>query len=193
SIISNESNRLGRIVNSILNFSKMEAGKRKFNFDEEDLNEVVVQVYQNYSYHLYNKGFDFEYEPGIDIPKIVIDREAVSEAIVNLIDNAVKYSSDTKFIKIVINHDNDSVFIEVQDKGIGISEEDQPKVFDKFYRVTSGLVHTTKGTGLGLSLLKQIMDAHKGKIILKSKVGVGSSFKLLFPKNSQLNNGGKNA
>lgn len=181
-IISHESNRLGRIVNTILNFSKMEAGKRKFNFEEEDLNEVVIQVYQNYSYHLYNKGCDFEYEPGIDIPKVVIDREAVSEAIVNLLDNAVKYSAETKFIKMVIGNENDSVFIEVLDKGIGISEEDQQKVFDKFYRVTSGLVHTTKGTGLGLSLVKQIMDAHKGKIILKSKIGEGSSFKLSFSK-----------
>jgi two-component system, OmpR family, phosphate regulon sensor histidine kinase PhoR len=193
SIISHESNRLGRIVNSILNFSKMEAGKRKFNFAEEDVNEVVVQVYQNYSYHLYNKGFDFEYEPGIDIPKIVIDREAVSEAIVNLLDNAVKYSNETKFIKMVIACENDFVFIEIQDKGIGISEEDQKKVFDKFYRVSSGLVHTTKGTGLGLSLVKQIMDAHKGEIDLKSKLGEGSSFKLLFPQNSQLNTGEKNA
>nr|MCU0345193.1 HAMP domain-containing histidine kinase [Ignavibacterium sp.] len=102
SIISHESNRLGRIVNTILNFSKMEGGKRKFNFAVEDLNEVIIQVYQSYSYHLYNKGFDFEYEPGIDIPKIVIDREAVSEAIVNLLDNAVKYSLDKKFIKMVI-------------------------------------------------------------------------------------------
>lgn len=193
SIISHESNRLGTIVNTILNFSKMEAGKRKFNFKEEDLNEVVIQVYQSYSYHLYNKGFDFEYEPGIDIPKIMVDREAVAEAIVNLLDNAVKYSGDTKFIKMVIGNENNFVFIEVLDKGIGISEEDQKKVFDKFYRVSSGLVHTTKGTGLGLSLVKQIMDAHKGKIILKSKLGEGSSFKLLFPKNSQLNNGEKNA
>ena len=117
----------------------------------------------------------------------MIDREAVSEAIVNLLDNAVKYSNETKFIKMVIANENNFVFIEVQDKGIGISEEDQKKVFDKFYRVSSGLVHTTKGTGLGLSLVKQIMDAHKGKIILKSKFGEGSSFKLLFPKNSQLN------
>jgi len=193
SIISHESNRLGRIVNSILNFSKMEAGKRKFVFAEEDLNNLVVQVYQNYSYHLYNKGFDFEFEPGIDIPKVIVDREAVSEAIVNLIDNAVKYSDDYKLIKMVISSENDFVFIEVQDKGIGISEEEQKKVFDKFYRVSSGLVHTTKGTGLGLSLVKQIMDAHKGKIDMKSKVGEGSSFKLLFPKNSQLNNGEKNA
>lgn len=192
SIISHESNRLGRIVNTILNFSKMEAGKRKFNFVEEDLNEVIVQVYQNYSYHLYNKGFDFEYEPGIDIPKVVIDREAVSEAIVNLLDNAVKYSGDSRFIKMIINTEGDFIFIEVQDKGIGINEEDQGKVFDKFFRVSSGLVHTTKGTGLGLSLVKQIMDAHKGKIVLKSKIGEGSSFKLLFPLKSQLSNGEKN-
>ncbi len=187
SIISHESNRLGKIVNTILNFSKMEAGKRKFVFAEEDLNEVVIQVYQNYSYHLYNKGFEFEYEPGIEISKVMIDREAVSEALVNLIDNAVKYSGDTKFIKMIIGNENGFVFIEIMDKGIGISEEDQKKVFDKFYRVSSGLVHTTKGTGLGLSLVKQIMDAHKGKILLKSKIGEGSSFKLLFLKNSQLN------
>lgn len=187
SIISHESNRLGRIVNSILNFSKMEAGKRKFVFADENLNEIVIQVYQNYSYHLYNKGFEFDYEPGIDIPKISIDREAVSEAIVNLIDNAVKYSLEIKFIKMIIGNENNFVFIEILDKGIGITEEDQKKIFDKFYRVSSGLVHTTKGTGLGLSLVKQIMDAHKGKIILKSKIGEGSSFKLLFPKNSQLN------
>lgn len=192
SIISHESNRLGRIVNSILNFSKMEAGKRKFNFEEEDLNEVVLQIYQNYSYHLYNKGFDFEYEPGIDLPKIFVDREAVSEAIVNLIDNAVKYSTETKFIKMVLGSENGNVFLEIQDKGIGISQEDQKKVFDKFYRVSSGLVHTTKGTGLGLSLVKQIMDAHKGKIILKSKVGEGSSFKLVFPINLNSNSGEKN-
>ena len=192
SIISHESNRLGKIVNTILNFSKMEAGKRKFVFAEEDLNEIVIQVYQNYSYHLYNKGFEFEYEPGIDIPKVMIDREAVSEAIVNLIDNAVKYSGETKFIKMIIGNENENVFIEIMDKGIGISGDDQKKVFDKFYRVSSGLVHTTKGTGLGLSLVQQIMDAHKGKIILKSKIGEGSSFKLLFPKKSHLDTGEQN-
>lgn len=184
SIISRESNRLGRIVNSILNFSKMEAGKRKFNFAEEDLNEIVIQIYQNYSYHLYNKGFDFEYEPGIEMPKVMVDREAVSEAIVNLIDNSVKYSTENKFIKIAIGNENNFVFVEISDKGVGISEKDQKKVFDKFYRVSSGLIHTTKGTGLGLTLVKQIMDVHNGKIVLKSKSGEGSSFKLMFPSSS---------
>jgi len=193
SIISHESNRLGRIVNTILNFSKMEAGKRKFNFTEEDLNTIVVQVYQNYSYHLYNKGFEFELEPSVDMPSVFVDPESVSEALVNLIDNAVKYSADTKFIKLTTGFENDFVFVEVQDKGIGISEEDRKKVFEKFYRVSTGLLHNVKGTGLGLSLVKQIMDAHKGKIILKSKLNDGSSFKLLFPIKSLTNNGVKNA
>ncbi len=192
SIISHESNRLAKIVNSILNFSKMEAGKRKFNFVEEDLNEIMIQIYQNYSYHLYNKGFDFEYEPGINLPKIAVDREALSEAVVNLIDNAVKYSEETKFIKISVSADDNYVIIEVKDKGIGISEHDQKKVFEKFYRSSTGLIHTTKGTGLGLSLVKQIMDAHNGKIVLESKLGVGSSFKLLFPINTKINSGEKN-
>ncbi len=113
-----------------------------------------------------------------------VDREAVSEAVVNLIDNSVKYSTENKFIKITIGSENDFVFIKISDKGIGISEKDQQKVFDKFYRVSSGLIHTTKGTGLGLTLVKQIMDAHKGKIILESKSGEGSSFKLLFHSGS---------
>ncbi|QQS36678.1 MAG: HAMP domain-containing histidine kinase [Ignavibacteriales bacterium] len=190
SIISHEANRLGRIVNTILNFSKMEAGKRKYTFAMEDLNDIVVSIYQNYSYHLFNKGFDFEFEPGIDLVKINVDREAVSEAVVNLVDNAVKYSSDTKYIKILTGKENASLYIEVQDKGIGINEEEQKKVFDKFYRVSTGLVHSTKGTGLGLSLVKHIMDAHSGTIELKSKPGEGTTFRLIFFENL-LNTGGE--
>lgn len=192
SIISHEANRLGRIVNTILNFSKMEAGKRKFNFAEEDLNDIAVSVYQNYSYHLFNKGFEFEFEPGIDLQKVIVDREAVSEAIVNLLDNGVKYSGDNKFIKMITRMEDNFAVIEIQDKGIGISEEDQKKIFDKFYRVSTGLVHNTKGTGLGLSLVKQIVDAHKGRISLTSKPGEGSSFKLLFSINTNHTDGEKN-
>ena len=110
----------------------------------------------------------------------------------NLIDNAVKYSGETKYIKIAVTKENEYAVIEVEDKGIGIAEEYQKKIFDKFFRVSTGLVHSTKGTGLGLSLVKQIMDAHNGKIKLKSKLGSGSSFKLYFPIISQISNGVKN-
>jgi two-component system phosphate regulon sensor histidine kinase PhoR len=182
-IISQESTRLGRIVNTILNFSKMEAGKRTFHFKEIDLNEFVKLIYNNYSFHLKSKGFEFTFIPKNDLSKISVDEEAVSEAIINLIDNAVKYSSDLKEIEIKTGKQNEFAFVEVNDKGIGITIEDQRKIFEKFFRASSGLVHNTKGTGLGLTLVKFIMDAHKGSIKLKSNVGKGSSFKLLFPIN----------
>jgi two-component system phosphate regulon sensor histidine kinase PhoR len=181
SIISQEANRLGRIVNTILNFSKMEAGKRKFQFEEKDLNKIVEQMFSNYKFHLKNKNFQFNLSPDKNIPKIKIDEEAVSEAIINLIDNAVKYSNDKKEINIKTGTDYNFAYVEVSDKGIGISSEDQKKIFDKFFRVSSGLVHNAKGTGLGLTLVKHIMEAHNGKIRLKSRLGEGSTFILLFP------------
>ncbi|WP_337866414.1 HAMP domain-containing sensor histidine kinase [Ignavibacterium sp.] len=181
SIISQEANRLGRIVNSILNFAKMEAGKRKFTFEQKNINEVVDNIHQTYSYHLQNKGFKFEKELSSNIPEIKIDTEALSEAIINLIDNAVKYSDNRKEVILKTGVNNNSVFIEVIDKGIGIAAEEQKKIFDKFYRVSSGLIHNVKGTGIGLSLVKQIVEAHKGRIELKSNPGEGSTFRIIIP------------
>jgi two-component system phosphate regulon sensor histidine kinase PhoR len=180
-IISQESSRLGRIVNTILNFSKMEAGKRTFHFKETDINEFVQLIYNNYSFHLKNKDFDFRFAKMDDLPKVNLDEEAVSEAIINLIDNAVKYSNEVKDIEIKTGKENNFIFIEVVDKGIGIAAEDQKKIFEKFYRASTGLVHNTKGTGLGLTLVKFIMDAHKGSVKLNSTLNKGSSFKLFFP------------
>jgi len=99
---------------------------------------------------------------------------------------AVKYSIDKKEINITTGREGNFVFVEISDKGIGISLESQKKIFDKFYRVSDGLIHTTKGTGLGLTLVKHIMDAHKGEVKVKSKPNEGSSFKLIFPTNNFL-------
>ncbi|MFO7524826.1 MAG: HAMP domain-containing sensor histidine kinase [Ignavibacteriaceae bacterium] len=180
-IISQETNRLGKIVNTILNFSKTEAGKRKYSFSLMDINELIEQVFNNYNFHLHNKGFEFHFKKQTDLPMVNIDPEAVSEAVINLIDNAVKYSSEKKEVTINTGSSNGYVFVEVSDKGIGIDENDQKKIFDKFYRVSTGSVHNVKGTGLGLSLVKHIVDAHNGKIELKSKLNEGSSFKILLP------------
>jgi two-component system, OmpR family, phosphate regulon sensor histidine kinase PhoR len=185
SIISQETNRLSRIVNKILNFSRMEAGKRKYNFIETDLNEVISGVYETYKFHLQNNGFSFRFIPADNLPPVIVDPEAVSEAVINLIDNAMKYSEDNKDVHITTGIEDGFVYVDVTDKGVGISEENQKKVFDKFFRVTSGLVHNTKGTGLGLTLVKHIIDAHKGDIDLKSKLWEGSSFILKFPLNKR--------
>jgi two-component system phosphate regulon sensor histidine kinase PhoR len=100
---------------------------------------------------------------------------------VNLVDNAVKYSDNKKEITIRTGKENNFAYVEVEDKGIGIPEKDQKKIFDKFFRVSSGNVHNVKGSGIGLSIVKYIMDAHKGEVRLTSKVEEGSIFKLLIP------------
>jgi two-component system, OmpR family, phosphate regulon sensor histidine kinase PhoR len=180
-IISQEANRLGKIVNKILNFSKIEAGKIKYHFVVTDLNSFAEDIYNTYIFHLQNNGFQCSFEKGDFSNKINADREALSEAIINLIDNAVKYSNDVKFITIKTGLEKDMVFIEVKDKGIGISKDDQKKIFDKFFRVTTGNIHDTKGTGLGLTLVKHIVNVHKGTITIDSSIGKGSSFRIYLP------------
>jgi len=188
-IISKETHRLAGIVNSILNFSKMEANKRNYQFQSTDLNLVVDDILKTYDFHLTNKGFSYSFEPDSGSEVVTADKEAVSEAVINLIDNAVKYSKDDKRIVLKTYQDSGFAIIEVKDFGIGISKENQKEVFDKFFRVGGHLIHNTKGTGLGLSIVKHIMNAHKGKITLESNLDVGSSFKLHFPlENNKKNN-----
>ncbi len=181
SIIHSETNRLSGIVNKVLNFSKMEAGKRTFHLEKSDLNQVAGNVFNTYKFHLQNNSFEFEFNRGENLPEVSFDRDAISEAIINLLDNSVKYSEENKAVNLRTGLEKNYVFVEVEDKGIGITENDQKKIFEKFYRVSTGHIHNTKGTGLGLSLVKQIVDAHKGKIELSSIPGKGSRFRILLP------------
>lgn len=182
SIISKETHRLSTIVNSILNFSKMEAGKRKYNFSEMSLKNLLDEIINNYSYHFEQKGFSIE--TNIDRDDMVIkgDKEALSEAIINLIDNAIKYSGESKKIILSAFDKNGDVIFSIKDFGIGISPKEQKKIFEKFYRSGSHLIHNTKGTGIGLSIVKQIIDAHGGEILVESQVDRGSTFTIKFQK-----------
>lgn len=180
-IIHNEAERLSKIVNKILSFSKIEAGKWKYSFVKTNVNSLTEKIYNSYKYHLESSGFEFLYEPSSESLAAKIDSEAVSEAVINLIDNSVKYSGKVKKVVLRTGRTQNSVFIEIEDSGLGISKEEQKKIFDKFYRSSSGNIHNTKGTGLGLTLLKYIVDAHKGEIKLTSELEKGSRFRLLFP------------
>ena len=184
SIIHKETKRLSKIVSSVLNFSKMEVGKREFNFVEQDLNFIIQQIIETYDYHFENKGFICNFEKD-NLPFILCDTEAISEVIINLLDNAIKYSQNEKRITIRTRLENNLIICEVEDYGIGISKNDQKKVFDKFFRATTGNIHDTKGTGLGLSIVKSIMDEHNGEISLTSKINNGTIFNLSFPQNKK--------
>ena len=107
--------------------------------------------------------------------------KAVIEALINLLDNAIKYSHEEKSIAVSTYQKGDQYLVEVADKGIGIAPKKKGYIFDKFYRVTEGDVYNVQGAGLGLSIVKHIMDAHEGTIEVESVFGKGSTFRLVFP------------
>ncbi len=180
-IINQESERLTRLINNILNFSRIESGRKEYKFSNVNINDIIKSVFDMYSYHIEQEGFILSTELNEQIPTAHVDKEAVSEAFINLIDNAIKYSKEDKEITVRTGISDGFVFIEVEDRGIGIEQNQQAAIFEKFYRISSALVHDTKGSGLGLSLVQHIMDSHHGKILLESEPGKGSIFKLLFP------------
>jgi two-component system phosphate regulon sensor histidine kinase PhoR len=126
-------------------------------------------------------GFTVQTELCDSLPDIMADTEALSEALLNVVDNALKYGRDQKWIKVSTAKTDRSVCVDVEDHGIGISPENQRKIFEKFYRVSGELTHGTRGSGLGLTLVRHIMDAHNGEVTVNSRVGIGSTFRLSFP------------
>lgn len=182
SIIMQETQRLTSIVNKILNFSQLESGKRKFSFQSTNLNEILKSVIASFKVTLENQEFEWDIEELEEEVEIVADKEAITDAVVNLMDNAIKYSGTHKKIDLKVGTSGNEAFIEVGDHGIGISKNEQKHIFDKFYRVThKNLAYKAKGSGVGLSIVRQIVEAHEGHISLKSKSGVGTSFRLYFP------------
>jgi len=180
-VITKESERLSHLVNNILDFSKMESGRKVFNVENIDLNQVISNVLDMYVFHLEQKGFKYEIQLFDGKLPISGETQGISEAVINLLDNAMKYSPETKEVFIRTGLTDQYCWFEIEDKGEGISSSEQDRIFEKFYRVSTGLVHNTKGSGLGLSLVDYTMEAHGGNISLKSKLGKGSEFRLNFP------------
>ncbi len=178
--ILRETERLTRLVNNILNFSRMESGRREYQFASVDLNTVVLKVLSSYESHLAHNGFSVKREITDPLPYIRADAEAVSEMLLNLIDNAVKYSDKEKLLRIATGISGQRVYVEIEDHGIGIAPSEQTKIFDKFYRVSTGSVHETKGSGLGLTLVQHLIDAHHGEVSVESQLKKGSTFRLSF-------------
>jgi len=180
-IILQETERLTRLINNILNFSRMEAGKKQYQFEPTALNEAVTGVMKTYTSHLEHEGFSISVQLADNLPAIHADREAIAEALINILDNTVKYSTIDKYVRIKTGQTDSMLYAEVEDHVIGIDKQHHKKIFETFYRVSTGLTNNIKGSGLGLSLVKHIMDAHSGTIELESAPGKGSTFRLLFP------------
>ncbi len=186
-IIRKESERLTALINNILDFSRIEAGRKEYDFRETDLGELVHATLDSYRYQIEQQGFAFDEKIASDVPPVRVDREAISRSLLNLVNNALKYSQDRKFISVNLVRDNGSVKLEVVDQGIGIPPHEQQKIFEKFYRVGDPLVHNTKGSGLGLSLVRHIAQAHGGEVSVDSVPGRGSKFTIRIPLSPNAN------
>jgi signal transduction histidine kinase len=180
-IIRTESERLTALINNILDFSRIEAGRKEYEFRTTDMAELVTNTLDSYRGQIDEQGFTFEQSIDPSIPPVVVDREAIARSLVNLVNNALKYSDHEKVLKVKLYRTDSVLKLEVADHGIGIARSEQSKIFEKFYRAGDPLVHNTKGSGLGLSLVRHIAHAHGGEVEVESSPGNGSKFTLWLP------------
>jgi signal transduction histidine kinase len=181
-VINKESQRLTQLINNILDFSRIEAGRKEYRFAPTSVARIVSDVLEAYRFQIEQQGFELsvDVEPGL--PEVEADSEALGQALLNLVNNAIKYSRETKSIALSVRRAGERVAISVADKGIGVPKAEQRKIFEKFYRGEASLVHETKGSGLGLSLVEHIMEAHGGTVEIESAPGKGSTFTLVLPQ-----------
>jgi signal transduction histidine kinase len=180
-IIREESERLTALINNILDFSRIEAGRKEYEFKETNLADLVRSTLDSYRFQIEQNGFAFEENISSDIPPVIVDREAIARSLLNLVNNALKYSKDQKYIGVSLYRANSRVNLEVRDRGIGIPPNEQEKIFEKFYRCGDPLVHNIKGSGLGLSLVRHIVRAHGGDVLVESAPEKGSKFTIALP------------
>lgn len=187
SIIRKESERLTHLINTVLDFSRMDAGNKQYNFEEADLITVVRNSLEAYKFHIRSKGFEMISELPDEPAMLTIDKDAISQALLNLFSNAVKYSEKDKNIFVKVHKNAGSWHILVSDQGIGIKKEEFKKIFDKFYRTPATKGKEKRGSGLGLTLAKHIVEAHGGSIEVESEINKGSTFTIIIPRAKNLN------
>lgn len=180
-IMNNEIIRLHDMVNDILDFSRYEAKNIHLEKEMADISKLIQECVTRANVLAQNKDISIVVMIEPDLPQIPINYDSITRAVMNLLTNAIKYSPNGKKIKVKVEKVQEYIEISVQDEGIGISEENQKKVFDRFYRVENK-THTVKGTGLGLHLVKVAIEKHhNGQVYVKSKLDEGSTFGIQLP------------
>ena len=183
--IVSESERLARLVDNVLDFSKIEQGKKIYRFRPTRLEDVAGSAIRAMQFPLAQGGFRLHFAVQEEMPELQAEPDAIQQAILNLLTNAMKYSGESRDIDLRIRVQRGAggpdAVIEVEDHGLGMAPEEQQHVFEKFYRAPSHESRLIAGTGLGLTLVAHIAKAHGGRVEVESALGAGSTFSILLP------------
>jgi signal transduction histidine kinase len=180
-IIRTESERLTHLINKVLDVSRIDAGVKQYAFREADVVDVIRRTVDTYRLQVRDLGFTIDVELPPQPVMGRIDPDAVSEALLNLLDNATKYSGESRHIAVSVRAAESSTAVSVEDHGVGIPKDDLPNIFDKFYRARTQQTRETPGSGLGLALVRHIVEAHGGRVEVASELGRGSRFSFVVP------------
>lgn len=183
-ILSQESEKLIHLIHKVLDFSQIERGKKGYVLTREDLTSVVTETIQRFQTYIDGQTHRIRLEVGGPIPPLPMDPEAISHALLNLLFNATKYSPAGSEVRVVVSRNSEYASVSVIDQGIGISKKEQKKIFAEYYRVDDPEVRNREGCGLGLPLVRYAVDAHRGRVTLKSEKGKGSEFGIELPIHS---------
>jgi len=183
--VLSESERLGRLVDNVLDFAKIEQGARIYHRQPVRLEEVAEEAARVIRFPLKQSGFTLDLAVERTLPPIEADRDALLQAILNLLTNAMKYSGKSRRIGLELRREGDDAWIAVTDYGVGIAPEEQARIFDRFYRAPASQSQYIPGAGLGLTLVAHIAKAHGGEVAVRSSPGAGSTFTIRLPFREQ--------
>jgi signal transduction histidine kinase len=180
-LLAKETERLSGMIERVLDWAKIEAGHKTYLREAVSVREVVDSAVESFRAHRLDAGSVLSVDLPEDLPPLSADRDALAGALLNLLHHAFKYGGGEKPIQVRARREADGVRLEVEDHGVGIALREQRRIFDRFYRVDNLLTRRSEGSGLGLSIARRIVEAHGGRLTLKSELGKGSCFSVHLP------------
>jgi len=180
-IVAEETARLSALINRLLDWARMESGRRTYQLTRQPLGPILDAALQAFEPQLLHQPAEVTRSIASRLPTVMADRQALTEAILNLLNNAFKYTGPEKRIAVTAAASGPIVTIAISDNGPGIAIRDQKRIFDKFYRARDPLSRTIEGTGLGLAMVKHIVHGHGGRVVVSSEVGQGATFTITLP------------
>ncbi|MBI2205855.1 MAG: two-component sensor histidine kinase [Candidatus Rokubacteria bacterium] len=180
-VITRESERLSRLIDNVLDFSRIEGGRRRYDMAPAAIEPLVRETLDAFAIPLEQHGFKVDVDVPPDLPQIRMDADAVGQALANLVDNAIKYSGERRALRVAAVRRDGGVALSVEDDGLGIPRDEQARIFEKFYRVGRSETQGRRGSGVGLALVHHVVEAHGGRVTVDSEPGRGSRFTLWLP------------